>query len=538
MRKLIICMLCLVTACILNVTALAAPSYTIDYANNTVTISGKVSGTDDVFVALHVLRPEKTYENCDPNSFENVAYAEQVKTVKGEYTFSFKLDKSGLYNAYVGDGSKEPLSISFIDYEENKGAIEDLNDAAKVSYDEFVKVLGEKRQSLGFHLPLYDEVTKSEVDKELYDLVSKTPFTPENGADAVEKFEQITVIIGLNEEKVENLADYEGAMGLKTGEMKDWYTNPIVTDSMMAAVTERISGKGIEDMDEFNDLFKEALILEIVKTPNVAANATKVIKDFADDIGVDTDGVKDSVYLSLAGNNYNSYSDLRKAFNAAKGNSSSGGSSSIRGNGGSGISGGGVTLPPADKEPAVPLQKGFDDLDGFDWAKTEIIELAEKGIVSYNIERKFNPSSMITREEFVKLLVELFDLKYDGSDIPFTDVNENDWFYPYVATAYKNGLCLGISETEFGSGLTVKRQDIAVLVDRAVKSQGRTLEALQEAIDFVDSSNIDEYAVDSVNSLCGAEILKGNPNGEFLPQNGATRAEAAVIIHRLIKYAE
>ncbi|MBQ4110229.1 MAG: S-layer homology domain-containing protein [Clostridia bacterium] len=544
MKKIIICMFGLMIAAAINVAAAAETSYAINYANDTVSISGTVDVTEgnEATVALHVLNPGKTYENSDANSFENVAYAEQTDTVDGVYSFDFKLTDSGMYTAYVGSGAEQSskLDINFVNHTENSNAIKNLNNAVLVSYDEYLRVFGIEQHSLGFdNLPLYSEVTQEVVKKRLYDEIVKKPLNPENGNEAVNLFESITVQVGLNENKVANIGLYDDVMSIKTGEMKNWYANPIVTDVVKTGVTERISGKSIDSMDKFNKLFKEAMILEIVENPSVAANVKLILCDFAGDIGIVAGGAGDTIFLQLAGNNYADYAALRAAFNAANAVAVIPGNGGAPSGGGGGGGGSRVSVPnPSEVQLPPVIHKNFNDIENVSWAKEAILALADRNIVSYNAEQKFLPDNMITREEFVKLLVTLFGLESNGSEIPFTDVNTSDWFYPYISAAYQNGLCRGVTETEFGAGQPVKRQDIAVLVLRAMEAQGKKLDYLRDPLTFTDSNNIDSYALESINILNSAKILNGNDKGEFLPKNSATRAEAAVIIYGLVKYNE
>ena len=541
MKRILVCMLCFMLALAVTVSAAVAPTYTIDSATNTINITGAVDVKEgeEATVALHVLNPGKTYENSNPNVIESVAYVAEDVTEKGVYSFSFELTNTGIYNAYIS-GLENGLAVDFVNYEELKQAIEDINDAALVSYEQFETVFDTKLAELRLaNYPLYSKVTKSDVMKRIYD---ETPLDSANGYEVSESLRATIVLVALNEGKVENIGDYATEMAITTGEMKDWYAKSCVTDKVKAAVTSRISNRDIDDMAEFNDLFKEALILEIIKDPGTSANVKPLIKEFADDIGVNADGISDSTYLEIVGEDFEDYGDLCLALEEDDdGDSFGGGGGGSSGGGGyasgSGI-GTGVSLPNISPAVQVSAIKGFTDLGSVEWAKDAITELADMSIVSYNEEKKFYPAANVTREEFVKLLVTLFGLEIKNSEIPFADVKSGDWFYPYIATAYENGLCRGISETEFGSGLPIRRQDIAVMVCRALETRGKTLENLREPLNFVDSADIDSYAVDSVNSLCSAKILNGNENGEFLPKSNATRAEAAVIIHKLIKYAK
>ena len=51
---------------------------------------------------------------------------------------------------------------------------------------------------------------------------------------------------------------------------------------------------------------------------------------------------------------------------------------------------------------------------------------------------------------------------------PFTDVNEDDWFYDSVVWAVKGGITNGISETEFGISSNCNRAQAVTFLYRAL----------------------------------------------------------------------
>ena len=55
---------------------------------------------------------------------------------------------------------------------------------------------------------------------------------------------------------------------------------------------------------------------------------------------------------------------------------------------------------------------------------------------------------------------------------------------------------------------------------------------------FADTGDISDYAAEAVSALESAGIIKGFEDGSFKPNEGITRAQAAVIISRLIDFFE
>ena len=172
----------------------------------------------------------------------------------------------------------------------------------------------------------------------------------------------------------------------------------------------------------------------------------------------------------------------------------------------------------------------FNDLGGYEWAEEAINSLYADGIVNGVEKGRFEPARNITREEFVKLLCEAFDFGTANLAVTFRDVNESDWFAPYISRAVELGIVKGISEDEFGSGALISREDMAVIMYRALAVAGKSVSG--EGADFADGHTVSGYAKDSVSALAGAGIINGIGDGIFAPKSYATRAQAAVMVFR------
>lgn len=187
-----------------------------------------------------------------------------------------------------------------------------------------------------------------------------------------------------------------------------------------------------------------------------------------------------------------------------------------------------VVPPVAEKEPTV----SFDDIYGFDWAKDAIINLAEKKIIQGDGKGSFKPNDYITREEVVKLVVEMFEITTEKSDDLFTDCTVTDWYYPYIMAAKYNNIVKGLSVDSFGVGQAVTRQDLAVILRRAMTFAKYDFNG-KNSVKLTDEDRIDMYAVDGVLTLCSEGIINGFEDGSFRPHDNTTRAEAAVMINRV-----
>lgn len=183
-----------------------------------------------------------------------------------------------------------------------------------------------------------------------------------------------------------------------------------------------------------------------------------------------------------------------------------------------------------DDTPNEPQKIEFSDLDSHEWAKTAIYALAEAGAVNGSGDGKFLPQNSIKREEFVKMLALSFKLGDKGADVSFNDVGENDWFKDSVRACVSNGIINGISDTEFGTGRYVTRQDAAAMLARMFNAPQP-----DDTEKFGDDAEIADYAKGGIYMLKAADMLGGYEDNTFRPNLPVTRAEAAKMIYNLLK---
>ena len=192
------------------------------------------------------------------------------------------------------------------------------------------------------------------------------------------------------------------------------------------------------------------------------------------------------------------------------------------------------TLPVDEvKEPTVMQRTSalFTDLDSVSWAKPAIVEFAANGWVNGKSEGMFSPNDSITREEFVKMAVNVFGFYDADAQCGFADTLDSAWYYDYVASAVSKGIVNGISDTEFGVGSTITRQDMAVIIYRIAGLCGLQLTEDGEYIPFADEIHISDYAFEAVRELSKSGIINGTDNNSFLPAGLATRAEAVKMLY-------
>ena len=177
----------------------------------------------------------------------------------------------------------------------------------------------------------------------------------------------------------------------------------------------------------------------------------------------------------------------------------------------------------------------YDDMTGYEWAASAVLALTESGIVSGTGDRKYEPERVLKREEFMKMLVNTFNLVDMTATCSFTDVSDtNAWYYIYIASAEKAGITTGRGDGTFGVGDDVTREEMATMVYRAARLSGMNLHGSGKNIyAYSDVTSLSAYAIEAVQALTENGVMNGGSDGKFAPQDGATRAQAAVVIDNI-----
>lgn len=212
------------------------------------------------------------------------------------------------------------------------------------------------------------------------------------------------------------------------------------------------------------------------------------------------------------------------------------------GGGGGGAAGAFVPTPVITEQsvtsPDVPqttvTSTVFTDVSSSHWANEAIEYMYNAGIISGVGDGRFEPEASVMREQFVKMIVVAFDIPIGNIENTFEDVDTEQWYCPYILAAYNAGLINGYSDSLFGVGNMITREDMAVIIYRALEKLEISIEAGSSA-EFADSTEISQYASEAVSKLTAGGIMNGMGDGTFKSKNNATRAMAAKLIYELLK---
>ncbi|THF84130.1 RICIN domain-containing protein [Cohnella fermenti] len=195
----------------------------------------------------------------------------------------------------------------------------------------------------------------------------------------------------------------------------------------------------------------------------------------------------------------------------------------------------------------------LSDLQGH-WAEKDLRQLANKRIANGDGDGRFSPNRPMTRAEFTALLVRSLGLNggsgESGSSSGFNDVAPGAWYAREANLAAEFGLVQGDADGGFRPGDEITREQMAVLLARAMELVRQSLPAAGSAGSgatsagtaaagdlsaFADAGETSPWAADALNRLLAEGILSGTSADALSPQGIATRAEGAVLLARMLQ---
>ncbi|CAH1208081.1 hypothetical protein PAECIP111892_03046 [Paenibacillus auburnensis] len=175
----------------------------------------------------------------------------------------------------------------------------------------------------------------------------------------------------------------------------------------------------------------------------------------------------------------------------------------------------------------------FNDLDRSPWAVDSIEGLAARGIIQGVGGERFEPGAPVTRGAFVQMLMNTLDYT-DTANRTFTDVKSTDWYAQAVFKAHKLGIVKGKMDGTFGANDKITREEMAVMIYRAAEALDVQMSS-KDTAGFKDELSISAYAKEAVHAVRRSGILQGMTDGTFMPKQVASRAQAAVVIFKLLE---
>lgn len=167
----------------------------------------------------------------------------------------------------------------------------------------------------------------------------------------------------------------------------------------------------------------------------------------------------------------------------------------------------------------VPEAKAVTDM------QAALNQVVDWGVMRGDIAGNLNENNDITRAEFATMINRAFGYARTG-EIPFTDVENTDWYADDVSIAYQIGYMEGTSASLFSPMASITREEAAVILARVLAMQPEVGENTQ----FSDSRSMGNWSRGYITAIADAGVMNGYPDGRFGPQDNLTRGQAALLL--------
>ena len=550
----------------INATAATLNDAEINIETNVVTISGNVekAGKDTLLI---VLNPGAEFsDDLDKEALQHQRYI--MVDENGDFTYSFKLkldgfNDSGDYSYYIGGKNLSEILQSkfyFASKEDAMKVVEEIKDAlvgkTEAEGINIIKTVlddesNAKKLAINSFVP-FSKGDKSEIARIVYKIMSD-----ENEIDNIkmqEIIKEASVVSAYNKGQDELVISADGEFLydeiLEFSKLDEKYDidsvecyDEILSDDGRKIVKTSIFNNSYNNAEELGKAYATQILL--TGLTNAEKKGFEHVKILLNDKNIAFLGLTiknkltdDNLIEIAKQKEYKTVEELQKKIDSLKKSESK-----PQGGGGggknSGAISGGLGSFVVDKTDYVDkkeenkeeskVEKKFVDLSGYSWAEEAVYELTKKGIVNGVSENEFNPAGVLTREQAVKMLCVAIGLNANDIDEEFKDVDKNQWYAPFITAAKKKGFVKGISESEFGIGRKITRQDFAVMIIRAFEIEIEESDRLP-----ADYEEVSDYAKDAVKTLVKKGVITGYSDGSFKPGKECNRAEAAVIIKRVL----
>ncbi len=175
-------------------------------------------------------------------------------------------------------------------------------------------------------------------------------------------------------------------------------------------------------------------------------------------------------------------------------------------------------------------QVTFVDVAKDEYYYKPVMWAVENGITSGTGANTFSPDSVCTRAQVVTFLHRMVASPEPAAiDMPFSDVNESDYFYKPVKWAVGSSITGGTSATTFSPNANCTRAQVVTFLWRAAGQP----KANTKNNPFTDVSE-DSYYYDAVLWAVEQGITGGTSATTFSPDANCTRAQVVTFLYRFI----
>ncbi len=202
----------------------------------------------------------------------------------------------------------------------------------------------------------------------------------------------------------------------------------------------------------------------------------------------------------------------------------------------------------------MPLSAGaarvFTDIGDGEWYDTFVLEAYEAGLITGRSDATFRPNELISKVEVIVCLARLagyteglaLDSYIQKYNYVLTQNKIPSWANGYIAFGLDKGIVTQEELATFikSDGVTsnyAKRYEVAVYFARALGLKKEAESYINLVLDFADNEIISQWSRGYIKALADRNIISGDTQGKFNPNNEINRAAVATMLAKSIQFA-
>ena len=190
-----------------------------------------------------------------------------------------------------------------------------------------------------------------------------------------------------------------------------------------------------------------------------------------------------------------------------------------------------------DENPSTG-ENPFTDVSEKDWFFDDVLFVYDYGLMVGTGKTLFSPHETVTRGMMATIL-----WRMEGSPIPkgknrFTDVEAGKRYADAITWTAENGIFADYDKDRFKPDDPITREQLAAIFYRYADYKGYDLTVKGNLDKFKGADKITDYAKTAMQWAVGSDLVKGKSGALLDPQDKATRAEIATMLHHFIEKYE
>ena len=192
-----------------------------------------------------------------------------------------------------------------------------------------------------------------------------------------------------------------------------------------------------------------------------------------------------------------------------------------------------VTFTESDQPEPTP-ELPFNDVQEDDWYYQSVLYVYNEGLMTGTAADTFSPGLTTTRGMIVSILHRQEGEPAASSNASFSDVTSGAYYEDAMNWAAAEGIVNGYSDSAFGPNDAITREQMAAILMNYAQYKGQDVSARADLSAYSDAESVSAWAEEAMSWANAEGLINGMSDTELAPKGHATRAQVAAILQRFL----